>query len=127
MNQAATLTALQGGATTFREEGFRFDYPTKESRQRAGAGFGYESDMLALSVNRDDAKAFMHFLKAAGGVDCDVLIAGSIINYAALHGADECVRAIYAAGGGQDRPLTYWLTKAEDPSYGPRAKRQFVA
>lgn len=124
--EAPTLTAIQGGATTFRGDGFLYDYPTKESRPTAGAGFGYVSDMLAMAVNRDDAKAFMHFLPEAGGVDCEVLISGTIIRYAANHGASECVKAICAAGGGKGQPLKYWLKEAEDPSYGPRAKRQFV-
>lgn len=121
-----TLKAIDGGAKTFRGDGFRFDYPTRESRDKS-PGFGYESDMLALAVNRDDAKAFMHFLNGAGGVDCEVLISGSVINYAATHGATECVEAIHKAGGGQGKSLPYWLKVAEVPSYGPRAPKQFVA
>lgn len=120
------LQAIQGGASMFREEGFLFAYPTKESRDKS-PGFGYASDMLALAVNRDDAKAFMFFLDQAGGVDCEVLIAGSIINYAAIHGAVSCVEAIHKAGGGQGKPLKHWLKIAEEPAYGPRAAKQFVA
>lgn len=118
----AVLTAIQGGAKFFRGEGFMYEYPTKESRPTS-AGFGYASDMLALAVNNDDPKAFMTFLDEAGGLEVECLIAGSIVNYAALHGATECIKALFAAGAQSDYPQRYWLTKAENPFYGPRANR----
>jgi hypothetical protein len=85
-------------------------------------GFGYASDMMAIAVNLDDAETFIKYMDECGGVDCDVLIAGSVINYAAIHGAPECVKAVYAAGGGKDKPLKHWLKIADSPAYGPRVK-----
>ena len=96
-------------------------YPEREGR--LSAGFGYASDMMAIAVGRDDAEAFMKFMEECGGVDCEVLISGSVINYAATHGAVEYVKAVFAAGGGKDYPLEYWLKKTEKPPYGPNAAK----
>jgi hypothetical protein len=117
-----TLTAVQGGAQMWRGEGFTHDYPTRETRK--AAGFTYASDMLALAVNRDDAKAFMFFMDECGGPECEVLLAGSVVNYAALHGASKCIQAMFSAGLKSDYDEAYWLKKAETPAWGPRAKRQ---
>lgn len=119
---AAILTAVPGGAEMFRGEGFLFEYPSKASRGKS-AGFGYASDMLALAVNRDDPKAFMAFVDEAGGPRVEVLIAGTIYNYAALHGAVDCLKALAASGAKSDYSIEYWLKKAEKPSYGPNAVR----
>jgi hypothetical protein len=118
-----TLTAIQGGAQMFRGDGFLYEYPTKESRP-SSAGFGYGSDMIHLAVARDDPKAFMFFLAECGGPDCEVLLAGSVVNYAALHGAPECIKAMFDAGLKSEYPKAYWLKKAEKPAWGPRAGRQ---
>ena len=106
----------------FQGDGFESEYPTKESRPTS-AGFGYASDMMALAVNRDDAAAFMFFLDQCGGPDCEVLISGSVLNYAATHGAERCVKALIAAGSKSDFPPEYWLKKAQTPCYGPNANR----
>ena len=95
-------------------------YPPREGHH--SGGFGYASDMMALAVNRDDAETFIKHMEECGGAGCEVLIAGSVINYAAIHGAAECVKAVYAAGGGQEMPLEHWLKIAEFPVYGPRVK-----
>lgn len=116
----ATLTAIQGGAQMFREEGFRRDYPTRESRPTS-SGFGYDSDMMALAVNHDDAVAFMYFLKGCGGLDCEVFIAGNLANYAALHGARDCVDALFDAGGKYPNDRMYYLKLCDTPTYGPNA------
>ena len=97
--------------------------PYAEQEGYKGNGFGWASDMMHIAVNRDDAEAFMRFLSECGGPECKVLLAGSIENYAALHGSVECLKAIFAAGVKSDYPLDYWLKKAEKPSYGPRASR----
>ena len=100
----------------------KWDYPPREGYR--GAGFGYASDMMHLAVNRDDAEGFMKYLGMAGGLECEVLLAGSLENYAALHGATNCIKALFAAGKKSDEPMAYWLKKAEKPNYGPRANRQ---
>lgn len=91
-----------------------------------GNGFGYASDMIHIAVNRDDAEAFMRFLKEIGGVECETLIAGSVVNYAAIHGATECVKALFAAGAKPPMSMDYYLQQAEKPAYGPRARRESV-
>lgn len=86
-------------------------------------GFGYASDMVARAVTWDDADGFMKYIEECGGFDCEVLISGSVANYAATHGASNCLRAMFADGrkevSGHD--LEYWLKIAERPSYGPNA------
>lgn len=79
--------------------------------------------MMALAVNRDDPAAFMFFLDECGGTQCEVLISGSIANYAAQHGAVDCLKALFASGARYEYPLEYWLKKAERPSYGPNASK----
>ncbi len=88
------------------------DYPPREEWKVTG--FSYASDMMARAMRSDDAEAFMRFCEECGGVGCDVLIAGSVINYAALHGAKECVKAV---GGDAGYPLEHWLERAENPRY----------
>lgn len=83
----------------------------------------YASDMCHIAVNRDDAVNFMRFLEECGGVDCEVFISGSVLTYAANHGAVECVKALVAAGAKSEYPLEYWLKRAEKPSAGPKAAR----
>ena len=116
------LAAVEGGATTFRREGFLHSYPTKESRP-SSPGFGYGSDMMAIAVNRDDAAAFMFFLDECGGPEVEVFIAGNIFNYAALHGATKCLHALFKSGAKSNYPIEHWLQRAERPSYGPRADK----
>lgn len=86
-------------------------------------GFGYASDMVARAVNNDDAEGFLKYIEECGGFDCEVLISGSVANYAATHGASNCVRAMFADGrkevSGHD--LEYWLKVAAAPVYGPNA------
>lgn len=97
------------------------NYPIRDGWK--SAGFGYASDMVHVAANHDDAVNFMKYLAECGGLDCEVLIAGDIINFAALHGAPECLKALFADGAKSDYPLEYWLKKAEKPSYGPRASK----
>lgn len=99
-------------------------YPAREGYK--SPALGYQSDMIHIAVNRDDAESFMKFLNEIGGVECEVLVAGSVINYAAIHGAVECVKALYAAGAGKEQPIEHWLKRAETPSYGPKAVRQVI-
>lgn len=106
-------------------EGWLYEYPAEEGRK--SAGFGYASDMLAMSVNKDDPLAFMYFLEMAGGLDVEVLIAGDIVNYAATHGATECVEALFKARPEWKLPQSYYLDLAAKPVYGPNALRKTLA
>ena len=102
-------------------EQVEFKYPTREEHK--AAGFSYASDMVHLAVYRDDADTFMRFLEECGGPDCEALLAGSVVNYAAIHGAAECVRALFADGVKEraGHNMEYWLKKAEKPVYGHKA------
>jgi len=97
------------------------EYPAREGWK--SPGFGYASDMIARAVNHDDPDGFLRFVEECGGIDCEVLISGSIANYAATHGAERCVRALFADGRKEvsGRTLDYWLKVAARPVYGPNA------
>ena len=96
------------------------NYPVKDDNYKS-PGFSYASDMLHLAVNRDDADGFMRFLPDVGGAKAEVLVAGSIPNYCAVHGATACINAIYDDGFEDEWGREYWLEKASKPAYGPRA------
>ena len=96
------------------------EFPAREGYK--GAGFGYASDMMHMCVNRDDAENFIKFAREVG-LDAEVLIAGSLVNYAAIHGAAECVKALCDLGKNAGYPLKHWLKKAENPPYGPNARK----
>ena len=98
------------------------NYPINDDNYKS-SGFGYASDMLALAVNHDDAEGFARFLPEVGGVNVEVLVAGSLANYCAVHGSHACIEALYAAGFKDDWGKEYWLDKAKKPAYGPRVGR----
>lgn len=95
-------------------------YPPREGYKTSG--FGYASDMIHLAVNRDDPEGFMKFLDECGGPTCEALVAGSIWNYAAIHGAAKCLQALHDSGATSQKGVAYWLKVAERPVYGPRVK-----
>lgn len=100
-------------------------YPPREGYK--GAGFSYASDMMAIAVNHDDPDGFLIYMDECGGINCEVLISGSIVNYAATHGAERCVRALFERHetvSGHD--LDYWLAVAAKPVYGPNARKLTV-
>ena len=101
------------------------EYASREGYK--SSGFGYPSDQIHVAVYRDDAEAFMRFLDELGGPDVEVLIDGNIFNYAARRGASECVKALFASGAKSNHDLAYWLKVAEEPAYGPRATKAYVA
>ena len=98
------------------------NYPSKEGHK--SAGFGWASDCMAIAVNHDDAEGFIQYAKECGGFDVEVLISGDLFNYAATHGATQCLKALFKVAGDKAKyDLDYYLAKAEKPSYGPRAAR----
>ena len=99
-------------------------YPSRDGYR--SAGFGYASDMLHVAVNRDDAVNFMAFLEEAGGLDVECLLAGDIMNYAAIHGAADCVKALFKVRQNWKQPIAYYLDLASKPAYGPNAMRKTV-
>lgn len=121
MNAPVAL-AVSNPAPKIKLDGWLYEYAAEEGWR--SAGFGYASDMLANATNRDDPAAFLWFLEKAGGLDVEVLIAGDIVNYAAIHGASECVKALFKARSEWKRPLDYYLGLADKPFYGPNAMKR---
>lgn len=97
-------------------------YPPREAYKTNG--FGYASDMMHMAVYRDDPEGFMRFLEECGGPSVETLIAGSIWNYAAIHGASRCIQALHDSGATSERGVEHWLQVAEKPVYGPRVKME---
>ena len=102
------------------------NYPPNDNQYKS-SGLSYASDMLHLAVNRDDAEGFMRFLPDVGGARAEVLGAGSIPNYCALHGSVACINAVYHDGFKDEWGREYWLEKAKNPVYGPRATSRAAA
>jgi hypothetical protein len=95
-------------------------YPTKDS-QEAWRPFGYESSMLHLAVNRDDPEGFMRFI--GDPKKADFFICSSLIQYAAQHGAENILKALWEAGIEDDaNTREEWLAMCEKPIYGPRSE-----
>jgi hypothetical protein len=101
-----------------QEASMKKEYPPRGGYK--SSGFGYASDVIHMAVYRDDAEMFMLALAELGGAGVEVLIDGSIFNYAAMRGAVDCLKALFASGAKSEFPLEYWLKKAENPSHGPR-------
>lgn len=96
-------------------------YPTKEE-WRGGNPFSYESAMLHLAVNNDDPEAFVHFM--GDPKKCDFFMCGSLVEYAANHGAEQVLRRLWELGVEAADHLDHsgWLARCSEPPYGPRSK-----